>query len=83
MRVAIRSSHPYPEHSRFLVGRDASGRWVVRDRKGLIGGLFTDRAAAVHFAIEQSDRVPGAVVCAPDGAIVSLGPTFETKLKAS
>ena len=54
------------------------GRWVVRDREGLVGGLFTDRSAAVHFALEQSNRVPGAVSCAPDEVIVSLGPTFET-----
>jgi len=81
-RITMRTaqfSHPVPRHSRFLVGRDASGHWVVRDREGLIGGMFVERAAAVHFALEESNRVPGAVSCAPDDVIISLGPTFEPK----
>ena len=78
----MRVKHLNQERCRFVVGRDTCGRWIVRDLKGLIDGLFADRAAAVHFALEQSDRVPGAVACAPDRTIVSLGPTFETKLKA-
>lgn len=76
MRVATQSSYSASHYSRFIIGRDATGRWVVRDRKGLVGGLFTDRAAAVHFALTESDRVPGEVCCAPDDAIVSLDPTF-------
>jgi hypothetical protein len=54
----------------------------VRDRKGLVGGLFTDRAAAIHFALGESNHVPGDVACAPEHMIVSLGPTFETQSKA-
>ncbi|MFI0847073.1 hypothetical protein [Mesorhizobium sp. IMUNJ 23232] len=77
MISAVQKSEPPSRNSRFLVGRDAQGCWVVRDRKGLVGGLFTDRAAAVHFAMVESDRVPGAVSCAPDDAIVSLGPVFD------
>jgi hypothetical protein len=83
MRMQAHLSRPVASQSRFLVGRDAHGRWVVRDREGLIGGLFTDRAAAVHFALEESDRIPGAVACAPDEAIISLDPIFETKPKAN
>jgi hypothetical protein len=71
-RAIIRKSEPPSPRSRFLVGRDAQGCWVVRDRKGLVGGLFADREAAVHFAMVESDRVPGAVSCAPDDAIISL-----------
>lgn len=78
-----RPAYPVPRHSRFLVGRDVHGRWVVRDRQGLVGGLFTDRAAAVHFALEESKHVPGDVTCAPDGAIVNLDPAFETQSKTS
>ncbi|RWX77067.1 hypothetical protein EPK99_15525 [Neorhizobium lilium] len=59
---------------RFTVGRDAQGRWVVSDRDGLVGGLFTDRAAAVHFAMFESDHEPGAVCCVPDMVTFSLGP---------
>ncbi|WP_442582268.1 hypothetical protein ACSBOB_10115 [Mesorhizobium sp. ASY16-5R] len=76
-RAIIRKSEPPSLRSRFLVGRDAQGCWVVRDRKGLVGGLFTDREAAVHFAMVESDRVPGAVSCAPDDTIVDFGPAFD------
>ncbi len=51
---------------RFLVGRNMDGCWIVCDRKRLIGGLFADKQSAVHFAIAQSDHLPGAVWCADD-----------------
>jgi hypothetical protein len=53
------------------------GRWIVRDEKGLVGGLFVDRAAAVRFALFESDYVPGAVCCVPDGMLSVLGPVSE------
>ena len=81
MRAPPRASYPASRYSRFMVGRDASGRWVVHDQQGLVGGLFPDRASAVHFALEESERVPGAVCCAPDDAVISVGATFETRLK--
>ncbi|MGI2033599.1 hypothetical protein ACRQ1B_14500 [Rhizobium panacihumi] len=55
---------------RFTVGRDEKGCWIVQDRDGLVGGIFRDRASAVHFAIFESDHQPGAVCCVPDGAIL-------------
>ncbi|MGI6856271.1 hypothetical protein [Mesorhizobium sp. 1B3] len=59
-----------PTHTgRFMVGRDRRGRWIVRDEMGLVGGLFADRASAVRFAMFESDYVPGAVSCVPDGAL--------------
>lgn len=54
---------------RFTVGRDDSGCWVVCDRDGIVGGLFKDRASAVHFAMFESDHAPAAVCCVPDGVI--------------
>ncbi len=56
---------------RFTVGRDQSGCWVVQDRDELVGGIFRDRASAVHFALFESDHQPGAVCCVPDGVMVS------------
>ncbi|MGF9564756.1 hypothetical protein [Neorhizobium sp. JUb45] len=56
---------------RFTVGRDKKGCWIVQDRDGLVGGIFRDRASAVHFAMFESDHQPGAVCCLPDGAIAS------------
>lgn len=60
---------------RFTVGRDKKGCWIVQDRDGLVGGIFRDRASAVHFAMFESDHQPGAVWCLPDAAIASdIGP---------
>lgn len=56
---------------RFTVGRDENGCWIVHDRDGLVGGIFRDRASAVHFAIFESDHQPGAVCCLPDGEVVA------------
>ena len=72
MGNAVQISEPPSHDSRFIVGRDTQGRWVVGDQKGLVGGLVTDRDSAIHFAIFESDHVPGAVCCAPDDAIVTL-----------
>jgi hypothetical protein len=75
-------SYPPSRHSRFIVGRDRQGRWVVCDRKGLIGGLFADRESAVHFAVLESNHVPGAVCCAPENAVVTLAGLYETGASA-
>lgn len=72
----VMSHYPFcPTHTgRFMVGRDRRGRWIVRDEKGLVGGLFADRASAVRFAMFESGYVPGAVSCVPDGMLSdSLG----------
>ncbi|WP_246713036.1 MULTISPECIES: hypothetical protein [unclassified Rhizobium] len=39
--------------SRFTVGPDRSGRWIVHDREGLVGGRFINEAAALHFAASE------------------------------
>jgi len=76
MGIALRQAGHSSQNSRFTVGRDAEGHWVVCDARGLVGGLFTDRAAAVHFAMEESNRIPGEVCCAPDDAIIKLSAVF-------
>jgi hypothetical protein len=45
----------------FIVGRDSANHWVVIETHGLSGGLFTDQAAAMRFAREESQKRPGAV----------------------
>lgn len=64
-----------PHHAgiRFTVGRDAAGRWVVSDSENLVGGLFADRNSAIRFAMFESDHMPGAVFCVPEGQTLSLG----------
>ena len=49
---------------RFFVGRTMDGNWIVCDRERLVGGLFTDRQSALHFAASESQHIPGAVWCA-------------------
>lgn len=46
---------------RFVVGRDGEGHWIARDEEGHAGGVFADRAAAVHFAMVESGHRPDAI----------------------
>ena len=70
-KAMLREDAPALNGTRFTVGRDENGCWVVCDREGLVGGFFRDRASAVHFAMFESDHQPGAVCCVPDGVILS------------
>lgn len=49
-----------PPH--FLVGRDRRGNWVVQDPKGMCGGLFVSRDAAVRFVRSENGYRPQAIV---------------------
>lgn len=49
---------------RLVVGQDRQGRWVVRDRRGLCGGWFVDRAEAIRYAMFESGGAPRAVLLA-------------------
>lgn len=47
----------------FMIGQDRRGNWVVRDQKGIRGGLFVDRDAALRFVrFENGDRPQGVVM---------------------
>jgi hypothetical protein len=50
---------------RLIVGQDCHGRWVVRDRLGLCGGWFVDRAEAIRYAMFETGGAPRAVLLAP------------------
>lgn len=68
---------PLPRrNSRFMVGRDASGHWIVNDIRGLIGGVFADRPAAIHFAMAECGYDPGEVCAAPEGTVLSFDSIF-------
>ncbi len=77
MGKALQESYPSTSSSRFTVGRDARGQWVVCDRLGLVGGLFADRASALHFALVESDHCPGAVCCVGDDEVLRFSVVFE------
>lgn len=49
----------------FQIGRNSRGNWVVQDQRHLCGGLFTDRAAALKFAMFESGGHPRAVIMMP------------------
>jgi hypothetical protein len=56
----------------FMIGQDRRGNWMVQDQKGVRGGLFVDRAAALRFVrFENGDR-PQAVVMVSDGLELDL-----------
>lgn len=46
---------------RFVVGRDGEGHWIARDEEGHTGGVFADKASAIHFACMESGHRSGAV----------------------
>ena len=46
----------------FMVGRNQRGNWVVRDQKGVCGGLFVSRDAALRFVRAENGYRPQAVV---------------------
>jgi hypothetical protein len=46
----------------FTIGQDRRGNWVVKDQKGLCGGLFVDRDAALRFVRAENGYKPQAVV---------------------
>ena len=40
--------------SLFLIGQNRLGNWVVRDQRGLCGGIFVHRAQAIRFAMIET-----------------------------
>jgi len=77
MGTSAQQAYPPSSQGRFIIGHDAYGHWVVCDRQGMTGGLFTDRDSAMHFALAESNHAPNAVSVAPDDAVLSLGPIFD------
>lgn len=49
----------------FMIGKDSHGHWVVQDQRGLRGGLFVDRTAALRFALFENGSRPQAVIMVP------------------
>jgi hypothetical protein len=53
------------EASLFLIGQNRRGQWVVQDQRGLRGGLFINRAAALKYALFENGNQPHLVVTIP------------------
>jgi hypothetical protein len=56
---------PQSRSSRFFIGTDRRGNWVVRDEAALRGGLFVNGSEALHFAMLENGRRPKAVIMVP------------------
>ena len=51
-----------PSRSRhFVVGQNRDGRWIVKDSRGLAGGIFISSQAAIDYAAFETAHRPGAV----------------------
>src|SRR5467141_2215506 len=59
------SGRAAPLSRMFHIGRNSRGNWVVKDQKGLCGGLFVDRAEALKFAMFENGNRPQAVIMVP------------------
>lgn len=46
----------------FMVGQDRRGNWVVQEQKGMRGGLFVNREAALRYVRAENGFMPQAVV---------------------
>src|SRR5690348_8276418 len=51
----------------FMVGQDRRGNWVVQDQKGMRGGLFVNREAALRYVRSENGFIPQAVVMVSGG----------------
>jgi hypothetical protein len=51
----------------FLLGQNARGLWVIRERTGSKAGLFLSREAALRFARRESRLKDYSVVHVNDG----------------
>ena len=46
----------------FMIGQDRYRNWVVQDQKGIAGGLFVTRDAALRYVRSENGYQPRAVV---------------------
>jgi hypothetical protein len=55
-----------------LIGKNRRGSWVVRDQRGMHGGLFVTREDALRYALFENGRRPKAVIMVPGGLELDL-----------
>jgi hypothetical protein len=46
----------------FVMGQDKRGNWVVQDQKGMRGGLFVNREAALRYVRSENGFKSQAVI---------------------
>jgi hypothetical protein len=72
--MSYHASPVFPKvgHPHFVVGIDAEGHWIARDRAGLVGGIFISREAAIDFAEFEADHDPNAIEVLPQTVHLTL-----------
>lgn len=68
--AAIHADASATDADRFIVGQDPEGHWVAIEIHGRAGGLFRSRKDAVHYAEDETDHRPDAVLLS--GACIEL-----------
>jgi hypothetical protein len=65
-----------PAFSRFMIGRNSRGNWVVQDQQGLRGGLFLDRTQALKFIKSENGNGAHAVIMVPGVLELDMSPVL-------
>lgn len=65
MRQGETFSSSGPEFPLFLIGKNSRGQWVAQSQRGLCGGLFVNRAAALKYALFENGNRPELVITVP------------------
>jgi hypothetical protein len=65
MRQGETFSSGGPERPLFLIGKNSRGQWVVQSQRGLCGGLFVSRTAALKYALFENGNRPELVITVP------------------
>jgi hypothetical protein len=65
-----------PTFSRFLIGKNSRGNWVVQDQQGLRGGLFLDRTQALKFIKSENGSGAHAVIMVPGVLELDMSPVL-------
>jgi len=76
MASAILPKEPPQSLNHFFVGQGSRGCWTVRDERNLVDGCFVSKDAAFHFARQETNNAPGAVICMAESQRLSLDPLF-------
>ena len=65
MRQGEAFSSSGSEFPLFLIGKNSRGQWVAQSQRGLCGGLFVNRAAALKYALFENGNRPELVITVP------------------
>ncbi|RFB78960.1 hypothetical protein [Methylovirgula sp. 4M-Z18] len=56
----------------FVLGRDHEGHWVVRETRGLCGGLFVSKDEAIRYTRSEGTAETNKVRIVPDDEAIDF-----------